>query len=135
MSLKNPNIFEQKLQQYDPTLFLTKKQGKFKPYSRTCASNLRKQPVLLTKEEFQKINKDKPGFLKPEDVLKYGSDPKNPNYYICPRYWCLKTNTPIDPSELKEVRNERGEIVKKTPNLWGSYSERRYKSAKGSIYI
>ena len=115
MSLKNPNIFEQKLQQYDPTLFLTKKQGKFKPYSRTCASNLRKQPVLLTKEEFQKINKNKPGFLKPEDVLKYGSDPKNPNYYICPRYWCLKTGTPIDPSELKEVRNERGEIVKKHP--------------------
>ena len=115
MSLKNPNVFEQKLQQYDPTLFLTKKQGKFKPYSRTCASNLRKQPVLLTKEEFQKINKNKPGFLKPEDVLKYGSDPKNPNYYICPRYWCLKTNSPIDPSELKEVLNEKGQMVKKHP--------------------
>ena len=134
MSLKNPNVFEQKLQQYDPTLFLTKKQGKFKPYSRTCASNLRKQPVLLTKEEFQKINKNKPGFLKPEDVLKYGSDPKNPNYYICPRYWCLKTNTPIDPSELKEVRNERGEIVKKHPTC-GEVIPRDAKEVPKGAYI
>jgi len=134
MSLKNPNVFEQKLQQYDPTLFLTKKQGKFKPYSRTCASNLRKQPVLLTKEEFQKINKNKPGFLKPEDVLKYGSDPKNPNYYICPRYWCLKTNTPIDPSELIEVRNEKGQIVKKHPTC-GEVIPRDAKEVPNGAYI
>uniref|UniRef100_A0A6C0DF74 Uncharacterized protein n=1 Tax=viral metagenome TaxID=1070528 RepID=A0A6C0DF74_9ZZZZ len=134
MSLKNPNVFEQKLQQYDPTLFLTKKQGKFKPYSRTCASNLRKQPVLLTKEEFEKIKKNKPGFLKPEDVLKYGSDPKKPNYYICPRYWCLKTNTPIDPAELKEVRNERGEIVKKHPTC-GEVIPRDAKAVPKGAYI
>jgi len=134
MSLKNPNVFEQKLQQYDPTLFLTKKQGKFKPYSRTCASNLRKQPVLLTKEEFEKIKKNKPGFLKPEDVLKYGSDPKKPNYYICPRYWCLKTNTPIDPSELTEVRNKRGEIVKKHPTC-GEVIPRDAKEVPKGAYI
>ena len=134
MSLKNPNVFEQKLQQYDPTLFLTKKQGKFKPYSRTCASNYRKQPVLLTKEEFEKINKNKPGFFKPEDVLKYGSDPKNPNYYICPRYWCLKTNTPIDPSELKDVRNQKGEIVKKHPTC-GEVIPRTAKEVPKGAYI
>jgi hypothetical protein len=134
MSLKNPNIFEQKLQQYDPVLFLTKKQGKFKPYSRTCASNLRKQPVLLTKEEFQKINKNKPGFLKPEDVLKYGSDPKNPNYYICPRYWCLKTNTPIDPSELIDVRNEKGQMVKRHPTC-GEVIPRDAKEVPKGAYI
>jgi len=134
MSLKNPNVFEQKLQQYDPTLFLTKKQGKFKPYSRTCASNYRKQPVLLTKEEFEKIKKNKPGFFKPEDVLKYGSDPKNPNYYICPRYWCLKTNTPIDPSELIEVRNEKGEMVKKHPTC-GEVIPRTAKEVPKGAYI
>lgn len=134
MSLKNPNVFEQKLKQYDPTLFLTKKQGKFKPYSRTCASNLRKQPILLTKEEFEKINKNKPGFLKPEDVLKYGSDPKNPNYYICPRYWCLKTNTPIDPSELEEVSNETGQMVKKHPTC-GEVIPRDAKEVPNGAYI
>lgn len=134
MSLKNPNVFEQKLQQYDPTLFLTKKQGKFKPYSRTCASNLRKQPVLLTKEEFEKIKKNKPGFLKPEDVLKYGSDPKNPNYYICPRYWCLKTNAPIDPTELIEVRNEKGQIIKKHPTC-GEVIPRDAKEVPKGAYI
>ena len=42
-----------------------------------------------------------PGFLREEDIIKYGSTPENQNYYICPRYWCLKTNMPISPEDVK----------------------------------
>ena len=135
MSLKNPNIFERKMQKYDPVLFLTKKDGKFNPYSRTCASNAKKQPILLTKEELDKINLEKPGFFKDEDVLKYGSDPKNPYYYICPRYWCLKTNSPIDPSEIIEVKNDKGEIVKKYHPTCGDVIPNDEKKVPKGAYI
>jgi hypothetical protein len=57
----------------------------------------------LTDDELDKINKEHPGFLRDEDVLKYGSDPKKQFSYICPRYWCLKNNTIVDPKDLTEV--------------------------------
>ena len=115
MSIKNPNLFEQKLYENDPTLFLRQEQGKYNPYGKICASNARKQPILLTPEEFDKIKEEKPNFFKDEDVLKYGSNPNNENYYVCPRYWCLKTNMPIDPSEIVEEFNEKGKLVKRHP--------------------
>ena len=52
ISLTNPNYFQKRLERADPILFLKKKQGKFKQYSRSCAVNIRRQPVLLTEEEF-----------------------------------------------------------------------------------
>ena len=44
----------------DPSLFLKKKDGKFESYSRMCAHNARRQPVLLTDEEKEKIDKEHP---------------------------------------------------------------------------
>ena len=64
---------------------------------------MKKQPVILTDAELNKIKRENKGFLRPEDVITYGSDPNNKFNYVCPRYWCLKTNTIINPSELKEV--------------------------------
>jgi hypothetical protein len=115
MSIKNPNLFEQKLYENDPTLFLRQEQGKYNPYGKICASNARKQPILLTPDEFDKIKEEKPDFFKDEDVLKYGSSPNNENYYVCPRYWCLKTNMPIDPSEIVEELNEKGKLTRRHP--------------------
>jgi hypothetical protein len=115
MSIKNPNYFETKLYDNDSALFLKKEQGKYNPYGKTCATNARKTPVVLTPDEFNKINKEKPDFFKEGDVLKYGSTPENENYYICPRYWCLKTSMPIDPSEIVEELNEKGHLVKRHP--------------------
>ena len=115
-SLNNPNPFFNKMQELDPILFLTQDQGKkYKRYSRICQSNAKKQPVILTKKELDKINKDQPGLLKKEDVLSYGSDKSKEFYYICPRYWCMKTNSPINPAEIIETKDANGNIVKSHP--------------------
>ena len=134
MSIKNPNYFETKLYDNDSVLFLKKEQGKYNPYGKTCATNARKTPVVLTPNEYNKINEEKPGFFKEGDVLKYGSTPENENYYICPRYWCLKTNMPIDPSEIVEELNEKGQLVKRHPTC-GEVIPRNADKVPSGAYI
>uniref|UniRef100_A0A6C0KVK2 Uncharacterized protein n=1 Tax=viral metagenome TaxID=1070528 RepID=A0A6C0KVK2_9ZZZZ len=100
MKLANPTPFFKKMVERDPVLFLTEDSEKFNSYSRTCLSSNRVQPVILNEEEKRKVDEEMPGFLRDEDVLKYGSTPEKENYYICPRYWCLKTNMPISPEDV-----------------------------------
>ena len=107
MKLNKPYYFQMRIEEKDPRLILKEDHGNFNSYVRTCSSNLRKQPVILTDKELEKINEEHPGFLREEDVIKYGSDPKNQFNYICPRYWCLKNNTLIDPNELTEIVNKQ----------------------------
>ena len=101
--LNKPYYFQERIEQRDPQLILKRRTKHFNSYSRICSSDLKKQPVILTAAELKKIKREHKGFLRPEDVITYGSDPNNKYNYICPRYWCLKTNTIINPSELKEV--------------------------------
>ena len=98
--LSNPNYFFQKMHSKDPSLFLKKKDGQYQSYSRMCAWNARRQPVILTDEEKEKIDKEYPDSY--EHAINYGSDPKNKNWYICPRYWCLKTNTSISQADVEK---------------------------------
>ena len=98
MQLSNPNYFFNRMEKRDPVLFLKKKQGAFNAYSRMCPSNVRRQPVILTKAELDKIDKEHPGSY--DQVIKYGSNPKKQYYYICPRYWCLKDNTSLTQEEV-----------------------------------
>ena len=147
MRLKNPTPFASKMHSLDPILFLREDKGKFSRYSRSCSSSAKKQPVMITEEEMQemkdeeyekiinKYGKDKfnsfskekqeqiitaESFLRPEDVIKYGSRPDNKYYYICPRYWCLKTNRPIDPKEMIDVVDPKtGNKVKRHPTCGG----------------
>jgi len=73
----------------------------------------------LTQDEKDKlIEKDR--FLRPEDIIKYGTNPDNKYYYICPRYWCLKTNRPIDPKEMIDAIDPKtGKKVKRHPTCGG----------------
>ena len=103
LKLNNPYLFQKRMQDRDPALIMTEKKGKFKEYSRVCHEHVRRQPVILTQRELDKINEKHPGFLKEEsDIVKYGSNPDKQYYYICPRYWDLKKNTLITPAEIKE---------------------------------
>ena len=159
LSLKNPSPFVKKMFDLEPTLFLKEDNGKFNRYSRSCSSTEKKQPVLLTQEEMDEIKEDeyekitekygkeafeslpkeeqtqiieKESFLKPQDVIKYGTNPENPYYYICPRYWCLKTNKPIDPSEMIDVLDKKtGKMVKKHPTCGGIIPNSQKKLKKG----
>ena len=97
LSLTRPNLFGKRLKQYDPKLFVTRRQGKFKTYSRLCQFSEARQPVILTQEEKENIDKNHPGSYT--HSIEYGSGDKK-YHYICPRYWCLLTNSSITQEEL-----------------------------------
>ena len=80
-------------------------------YSRTCPSNQNRQPVIVTKEELDKINNEHPGSYYPEEgnfsenpdkknfALRFHSDKSKEFYYICPKFWCLDENVALNPTK------------------------------------
>ena len=99
MSLSNPNPFSDRLTDREPTLFLTSAGPGFASYSRSCPSSVRRQPVILTQAEKDKIDKDHPGSY--EHAIEYQTSPDTPKYYyICPRYWSLKDGVSLNQAEV-----------------------------------
>ena len=97
------NIFYNKMRRLEPELILARKEGQFKAYSRTCPANVNRQPIILTnneKERIDKENRDAYGY-----AMRYGhsTDKTKQNWFICPRYWCMKTNLPIKDTELENT--------------------------------
>ena len=108
LTLSNPYYFFDRMVKRDPALFLKKQDGKFKAYSRICPSNIRRQPVILTEKEKQKIDREHPGSYT--NTFKYGSSPDKQFYYICPKYWCLSKNVSLTEEEVQ--RGEcGGEVI------------------------
>ena len=134
LKLNKPYYFQSLIEKHDPVLILKEDTPQFNAYSRTCSSDTRRQPVILTDAQLDKINKEHKGFLREEDVIKYGSDPRNKFNYICPRYWCLKNNTVIDPAELKEVIGKDGKKELMHPTC-GKVLARGDKKVKPGYYI
>ena len=134
MKLNKPYYFQTLIEKKDPVLILKEDTSKYNAYSRTCSSDTRRQPVILTDAQLAKINKEHKGFLKDEDVIKYGSDPNNKFNYVCPRYWCLKDNTIIDPKDLKEVIGKDGKKELVHPTC-GKVMSRKDKKVKPGYYI
>jgi len=134
MKLNKPYYFQTLIEKKDPVLILKEDTPQFNSYVRTCSSSMRKQPVILTDSQLEKINKEHPGFLREEDVIKYGSNPKNQFNYICPRYWCLKNNTIVDPNELKEVTGKDGKKELVHPTC-GKVLPKGEKKVKPGYYI
>ena len=112
--LKNPNIFYEKMKKADPALFISQEGKNYEGYSRICQANIDIQPVVLNKQEFDKINNESPESYK--DYIKYGTEPDQENYYICPRYWCLLSNTSMTEEDVKQGKcARRGEPDKIIP--------------------
>lgn len=109
----NNNIFLNQLKKREPTLFLSEDQGHYNAYSKLCQSSRLRQPVILTQEEKDKIDaNDKESNSKSYNhALEYGTDPENKHWYICPRYWCLKTNSSISEEDVKA--GKCGKIIPK----------------------
>lgn len=86
----NNNIFMQRREELQPKLFLKKKSGRYKAYSRACPSEYAKQPLILTTNEKKYIDeKDKEfGTQSYDEHITYGTG-YTKYHYICPRYWCL----------------------------------------------
>jgi hypothetical protein len=134
MKLNKPYYFQTLIEKKDPILILKEDTKEYNAYSRTCLSDKRRQPVILTDSQLEKINKDNPGFLREQDVLRYGSDKKHQFNYICPRYWCLKSNTFIDPNDIKNVNGELVHTPKKGPSC-GKVLPKKEKKVKPGYYI
>lgn len=110
MNIKNPNPFYSRILERDPKLVLTRKVGKFNPYSKTCPPADNRQPVVLSKEELDGTNKD-----------AYFGEPLSHrgNYYICPRYWSLKTDKTLTQAEVDEIlkTNKKAIIPRKSKTV------------------
>jgi hypothetical protein len=134
MKLNKPYYFQTLIEKKDPILIVKEDTKEYNAYSRTCRSDERKQPVILTDAQLEKINKEYPGFLRPQDVIRYGSDKKHQYNYICPRYWCLKTNSIIDPKDLKQVKGKDGKMELVHPTC-GKVLPKKEKKVKPGYYI
>jgi len=100
MSIKNPSPFYKRMLEKDPVLYVTEETGKFPLYSKACPSGDKRQPVIITDEEKKRIDKTNPGSYG--KALLHGSSDDKKNWYICPRYWCLKTNSSISEKDVKD---------------------------------
>ena len=134
MKLNKPYYFQTQIEKKDPILILKEDTKEYNAYSRTCLSDKRRQPVILSDTQLEKINKQHPGFLREQDVIKYGSDEKHQFNYICPRYWCLKNNTFIDPKDIKTINGEKVHQPEKGPSC-GKVLPKKDKKVKPGYYI
>ena len=101
----------------------TSKKGVLKEtYARACSANYSRHPVALTEKELNEI-KDNPDYgagIGYSNAIKIEGRPKTINgdtYYICPKYWDMKNETPLDPLKLDEFReNVFGMDYSKNPS-------------------
>jgi hypothetical protein len=99
MPIKNPSPFFKRMLDLDPTLYVTEESSKFPLYSKACPSGDKRQPVILTDAEKKRIDETNPGSYG--KALLHGSSKENKHWYVCPRYWCLKTNSSISEADVK----------------------------------
>ena len=93
------NLFLAKLQERQPNLFFSKKQGKYATYARTCDWLSRRHPVILTQKEKQYLDQYHPGSY--DKAVEYGYNPSQEKFwYICPRYWNILENVPMKPENV-----------------------------------
>ena len=116
INLGHPSPFLKKLQEREPTLFIKEDSQAFSQYSKLCPWNIRRYPIILTKEEKDVIDKETPGAY--HSSIEYGTDPKKKFYYICPQYWNLRTNKPVpkedvDPSKVIGQKETNPDLSKK----------------------
>ena len=107
MKISSPNYFTEQLKRKAKEIFGKSTLDNF-DYTRSCnmTSSIRRQPVILTKKEKDRIMKEYSDDLNEEnDFIKYSSDPTDESktfYYMCPRFWCLKTNKMITEKDILE---------------------------------
>ena len=78
------NIFMKRLIEYDKELFLSRPQGKFHAYTRTCPAQYKKQPVVLNDRDKNYIDKqdEKFGIKSYDEHITYGSGVKKIITYV-----------------------------------------------------
>jgi hypothetical protein len=136
-NLGHPNLFQSRMEERDPSLFITENEGQYNSYSRSCPWNTRRQPVILTDKEKKNIDENHPGSY--DEAVYYGSEKEKQFWYICPRYWSLKDNASLTEEEVES--GKYGEIIppgaKKVPtngNIF-EFTDKKYHTASDGSYV
>ena len=91
--------FLRRLQRYDNILFKSisdKKNKKHYSYAKKCQTG-KIQPVILGYDPAKNSAIKKSSYTY---CMKYGSNPNNPRWYICPKIWCPYCQIPIDEDDI-----------------------------------
>jgi len=99
------NYFIKKIRKEQPQIF-TKDTSKKHSFAKFCQTNAGKPPVVLTKEEKEKIDAiDEKQRMRSYD--EYITDETGKYHYICPRFWCFsdKESTKGRPLSYEQVNN------------------------------
>lgn len=109
--LRNFNV--NRLQKYDPELFDFSDQQN-RGYSSQCQNVQNKQPIVLNKQQKERIEKEFPdsipGGIQPFRKINgkiTTKDIPEQRYYICPFIWCIKDEVSLSPNDL--VINKYGD--------------------------
>jgi hypothetical protein len=106
------NPVYKRLKNMEPSLF-----KETAGYATKCGWSARRQPIILTKEELDKINTYDEGIGQPsyygipleystqdeEDGDSEGNE-KNTHYYICPRYWNVPEERSVSQKEIDDKK-------------------------------
>lgn len=126
-TVKGKKYFLNRLTKKDPVLFkeVNKKNGKIGRYTRTCPSM--QQPVVVSDAEKKNIDKHYKDSY--DESIEYGSSDNNKNWYICPRFWCFKTNAPMTQEDIDA--GKCGDVKDQKQNVF-EFTDKKHKNPDGS---
>jgi hypothetical protein len=106
----------------------------FKQYSRTCGSTDKRQPIVLTKNEIDIIDKKYRDSYT--SFIKTGSTKNNmeKNYYICPRIWCPLSKVSLSEKDLEKNKGKCPDPIGEPPLILDAKNN-YWKKQKGDELI
>ena len=120
--------FINKLEEIDKKLFTFTPPTGTKGYTSQCQANAGRQPVILTKELFERMREEytdpdlfwivypltkadkDPAPLDDDEVitvLRYGSNRNNINYIFCPEYYCLSCEIMVRKKDFEDIKERK----------------------------
>ena len=130
----NSRYYIKRLEMKDPRLIKYKPKQSRDSYSAKCQAAQDKQPISLTREELdeidKKIGKKQEGISYSKPIQIKGS---SEIYYICPKFWDRKHQIPIDPlSKYHPIeKDENGDPLEWRQFVW----QKDYKNSDGEYFI
>ena len=67
--------------------------------------------------------------------MKYGSDPQTQNWYVCPEYWCLKENRPLNVADMKHALDNKIKLCGSSENPYENIIPEKAKHIPKGKYI
>lgn len=104
-TLNTKNYILQRLKKADAQLFdydTNNADNNYKSYASLCASNAKRQPIVINKEKLLEIQSKYPKAIPRYAHAGSTKDKKLKNIYICPKIWCPKSEMAMTPEQFKQ---------------------------------